>query len=505
LKNTRALLRGAANSMAHSLESLWDILDEMWGGHPHEHGNSMPDPETRAMLLMAKLSARLEESKQNADRLSSEEGVAGTAAQSGLSSAEGITEYSVRGPFEEYSVIDAAVKFRLTQLMEASHPATALESIREEVEKMTGTFIAPTEKMKRSSDERPLPLLVFSDAGQDLDDELALIMLATLQRRKAVRIIGVVVNLAPSLQRAQLAKGTLNQLGLPDVPVAAGSDGGIPDHKETFSSSASSYIAPEEAIDKDAEAMMLRVLRAEEDGSVAMLCISSLKDAWMLLESHEALFVKKISLVTIQGGLDMSAVSADQRRGHILPDKASNNMFDMAAATRFYVRLQELNIRLHVLTRFAAYVVPMPRKLYDGMELTGSPIAKRLVTAQRTSIQELWQRCHAVGEARMGLPERCSTEWFRKTFLDGEGSERTSTDSIWDLVAHFNMYDVLALVFAVPSLSWRFYEPAIIAGTHENPTLCAVGLTVETPGIKEPIKLRDFVISGLIESLVLEC
>ena len=97
----------------------------------------------------------------------------------------------------------------------------------------------------------PYPIILFTDPGQDLDDELALIMLASLTRRKYVRPIAVVANLHPSLERARLAKGTLTQLGLGDVPVAVGSDGGCTSHRDLFSDTAFAYIASEEEVEKD--------------------------------------------------------------------------------------------------------------------------------------------------------------------------------------------------------------------------------------------------------------
>ncbi len=45
------------------------------------------------------------------------------------------------------------------------------------------------------------------------------------------------------------------------------------------------------------------------------------------------------------------------------PDTANNNTFDFEAAKRFYERVQQLHVRLNVLTRFAAYGCPMPRKV----------------------------------------------------------------------------------------------------------------------------------------------
>ena len=95
----------------------------------------------------------------------------------------------------------------------------------------------------------PYPVLIFMDPGQDLDDELSLILLRALVERGHARPIGVVCNLAPSLARACLAKGTLTTLGLADVPVAAGSDGGCTSMQDTFSATAAGYMAPESAIE----------------------------------------------------------------------------------------------------------------------------------------------------------------------------------------------------------------------------------------------------------------
>ena len=65
-----------------------------------------------------------------------------------------------------------------------------------------------------------LPHTLLADPGQDLDDELAIILLRSLTAKKFVRPIGLVANLQPANARARLLKGTMRRLGLPDVPVA---------------------------------------------------------------------------------------------------------------------------------------------------------------------------------------------------------------------------------------------------------------------------------------------
>eukprot|EP00966_Prymnesium_polylepis_P083119 1925015-Prymnesium_polylepis.1 len=60
------------------------------------------------------------------------------------------------------------------------------------------------------------------------------------------------------MHRARLAKGTLKLLGLPDVPVAAGTDGGCRDHEglvEDVNQGGSPYMADEAEIEPDANEM----------------------------------------------------------------------------------------------------------------------------------------------------------------------------------------------------------------------------------------------------------
>ena len=92
---------------------------------------------------------------------------------------------------------------------------------------------------------RPLPCVIISDPGEDLDDEMAMIMLRYLVSQDHLRCKGVVANLKPSDLRARLMRGTLDALGMPDVRVGVGTDGGSQNHKATFLETASSYMPDE--------------------------------------------------------------------------------------------------------------------------------------------------------------------------------------------------------------------------------------------------------------------
>ena len=83
-------------------------------------------------------------------------------------------------------------------------------------------------------------------------------------------------------------------------------------------------------------------------------------------------------------------------------------------------------------------------------------------------------------QARRGLPPRCSKEWYMKTFLGGQGTERGGEESIWDLVKHFNMYDPMALIMAIPPLSWVFFDHTNPGGRHVDENAHKVWFTKDT-------------------------
>jgi hypothetical protein len=65
------------------------------------------------------------------------------------------------------------------------------------------------------------------------------------------------------------------------------------------------------------------------------------------------------------------------------------------------------------------------------------------------------------------------------------------------------MYDVLALVYAVPHLAWRFFEPSLLGGsaTFGGEAARLVGISPKQTGVKDREVLRQFIIDGLLEGL----
>ena len=275
-------------------------------------------------------------------------------------------------------------------------------------------------------------MLVVMDPGQDLDDEMSLVLMRSLIDRKLATCVAVVAVLAPSAMRAQLAAGTMRQLGMYS-PVGAGSDGGA--KGDTASMDGLDYMARGSHYAAGMDVMRTALAEATPK-SIVMLVISSLKDTAQILREEEPLCCRKLKQIVIMVG-----VKPFEPGSMLEPDSAHNNMFDLEAAQFVHRRCQELGIPLLVVSRHAAYSCTVPRQMYDELAATGSHIGKHLQMIQRSSIERLWQRAASPeGSAeRAGLPARCDKQWFAATFCAGKGAERDAGASIWDLVVSFNM------------------------------------------------------------------
>jgi hypothetical protein len=310
-------------------------------------------------------------------------------------------------------------------------------------------------------------LIVISDAGEDLDDEMAFIMARYLSDEGHLRLKAVIANLRPGIARARLVRGTLDLLGLQDVPVGIGTDGGSRTHKAMFAAT-TPYMTPLESQRmrslEPGRALLHRTLTNAAPGSLTLLLISSMKDAALFLRDNGALCKDRLSHVVLMGGVEIKAVEPERNgaraggggrgasaaspssRGHdvgssdgsasptlrLVADSAHNNMFDLASARYLYARLQELGIPMTVVSRHAAYAVPVPRAIYDHLAQSGSTIGWRLRKVQRDSIEALWRRACApdCSAERNGLPARCDKTWFSKTFCEGRAGERGGDDPV---------------------------------------------------------------------------
>jgi len=349
-------------------------------------------------------------------------------------------------------------------------------------------------------------LFIITDPGRDQDDEDTLVLLNRAVRYGILEILGVVANLAPSIERARLARGTLKMLGQDQIPVGFGSGAGVQmlDDNSLPYEFQVGYLSPHDQI-RTGEELILETLHRAPSKGVILTLISTLADAAEVLESEQQLFCEKVRRVVIMGGVrSENELPLLDPEGFLLPDPtAQNHAFDQPAADFLYKRLQQLAVPLTVLSRHAAAAAKVDRSMYDRMAQTGHPVGIRLRDAQKKAIEHLWLRANlsAGDERRKGLPDRCDRAWFCKAFCGGEGLERTASDSVWNLVKTFMLYDPCTLLAAMPGLREYFYSPYV----HElfGAEHLVIGLSQDRHGVARPQELAEYLAHALVESLEL--
>ena len=347
-------------------------------------------------------------------------------------------------------------------------------------------------------------LLVFTDPGRDLDDELAIIYMSSVEKdttlARKVKLLGVVATFGETEERARLTRGSLDLLGMPNVPVCFGKQT-LNNPATCHSSNASSYMPIEGAYVKiEAGSYLKGLLERSEDQSVDVCVIAAMTDLSEFMKGNEELVVKKVRSMNIMGRM-----GGEDEDGYMVPDDSYNHTCDMDAAKHVFRTCQKRGVKMVLLSRWTAYACPIPRSFYDKLNMTGHPIALRLLTEQKHSIMELWKRaCAEVGSVeRQELPPRCDKNWFCSTFMGGNGQNFSGHDEIWHLIKEFMMYDPLLCIASVDELRREFFvsEKREINGVvHEM-----IGVSQENDGIREGCveALRGYMIASFVKGVAL--
>jgi predicted ATPase/class 3 adenylate cyclase len=318
------------------------------------------------------------------------------------------------------------------------------------------------------------PVIVFTDIGRDVDDELALVLMSALRRIHILNPIAVIATLTPQHERAFLARGSMDALGMADVPVGIGSAGGVTGDIEVEVYDAD-YSRASPSIYENGMELVYRALESVPERSAQLLCMASLSDVATLIRDQEDLFTSKVKEVVLMGGV----VSLDSEI--LTPDSAYNNNCDISSARFVYKRCQELKIPTATLSRWAAYGCPIPPKLLDDLSKTEHMVSLNVRSVSKLGIDQLWNKVilHPTDPRREMLPSRCDMNWFRRVFMDKSEINQEWPSSVWSLVTKLNMYDPLAVLLCVPAYRTAHFNwqtkvvndvPHIVVGTSELDT-----------------------------------
>eukprot|EP00986_Skeletonema_menzelii_P016478 scaffold14761_cov142-Skeletonema_menzelii.AAC.1 len=327
------------------------------------------------------------------------------------------------------------------------------------------------------------PVIVFTDIGRDVDDEMALVLLSALRKKHLLNPKAVIATLSPEKDRANLARGSLDVLGMADVPVGIGGSGGAAKDLEVYKAV---HSRSSETIEDCGINLACNVLRKAKPNSVQIICLASLSDLAVLIKDHEELIISKVKEVVVMGGV-LPIDSHDK----LLPDTAYNNNCDMEAAKFVYESCQKLRVPTVTLSRWTAYGCPVRPELLDELARTEHMVATNIRKKSKESIDQLWKKVVLPPNdpGREKLPSRCDAKWFYQTFIGEELPTEVPKTSVWSQVQKLNMYDPLAVLICVSSYRsshFRCREKVVKGVSH-----LVVGVCEQENGIRNRAALFD--------------
>jgi hypothetical protein len=221
--------------------------------------------------------------------------------------------------------------------------------------------------------------------------------------------------------RAQLARCILNHVGASTVPVGIGTEGtATVAHPHEYA--LDEYDSAPVASLRDGFGLLVEVLERSADGSVSVVCISSMRDFADVCAARPELVRAKVMAVAIQGGLVRSAASP----AGWVPDTSQNNEFDRDGAAAVYAFCFAHGVPMTVTSRHAVPTIPM-QLARSFAERTNCPVMRYLADAQFLGLEGLWARLCAGA-----LPARCTKQWYFETFchIDADLFEEHGLDEL---------------------------------------------------------------------------
>lgn len=327
--------------------------------------------------------------------------------------------------------------------------------------------------------DRGYTIIFFGETGNDPDEEGSLALLAGLKKLSLVENVVVIANRLPALQRAQVARGTMDVLGVPETVVAIGEEYGKPQTNYDVQFGAP-YMSNRKNFPGYRDVFWNTILNAE-DQSVIVVLASGMTDAAELLKPDVGLKDPKMSAVDLDLLLQRKIINASIMGGLCTADEgdelpmvdglglvtsswaATNNSHDWMSTFVTRYRLMDIGIPTVDIAKSTAYGAAIPRDAYDVFAETGHPVGVRLKTMQEALIQHLWYRANMDGDdpRREGLPPFLGAPWFNKVFCGNspDVANMNGNDRIWNSVLNFQLYDQLAVLAGIPELRSVHFTP----------------------------------------------
>jgi hypothetical protein len=260
-------------------------------------------------------------------------------------------------------------------------------------------------------------VLVVTDIGNDYDDMMALLILGYYHKLKKINLLGVIVTLKPALERAQMAHGLLQCMGIHNVEVAKGTEEALDkadkvreSHSWTKEALTADFITKDKTNFRDHKQLSRSVFKMAEEGEkIRFVSLAGLTTLWEIVEEDEELFVRAVSEVHCQGGCQWDPAFNSNKVIMARPD-ARNNQDDMDAANKFYKFVHVRKIPVISYEKEAAYKSTFPKTIFNPDEASPSMkgVAKYIYNIHDRQMTTYYERTYS----GQHFAENMDRDWF---------------------------------------------------------------------------------------------
>jgi len=312
----------------------------------------------------------------------------------------------------------------------------------------------------RAKVEMPIPpmetdngvanVIVCADFGQRAADEFMIAVASSLQAMGSLNLVSVVAAGPPEVVRANIARGALDSLLLPRVPVAYSTTAPTesktsPATSKTFGAD---YARPSAHINTTGVDLITRALLQAPNKSIVFLCSSSPGDVSKVMENDPNLFSQKVKQIVF-----LCSVKPPKKKCFIEPDEGGGKADSFTE--NVYRRAQELQIETVTIAKDSVRGFPFPSGSVDELAATNHMVSNKVQHCEKMQMNGIWELIKLARQETKGgfgftrNVDQMAIKDFSRYYLGGKPPP-AGQHGVWPSIKSINLELVFGLLCCIP-------------------------------------------------------
>jgi hypothetical protein len=262
-----------------------------------------------------------------------------------------------------------------------------------------------------------------------------------------LKLISIVAVTPPQVLRADAARGALDSLLLPDVPVAYSRNSSAASGGSNAKTFKSDYGNSSPHVNNTGVELITRVMMTAPDKSLVIMCTGCLGDVSEVIETRRELFSSKVKEVVLFG----FAAKAVRRRSSIEPEESGTNADD-ELRRKVFQSCQDLGIATVILCKEIALGFPFPSSFVDDLALSNHMVSLQTQHREEMHSNGIWELTKQLQQEARGYRGSLKNEDLKAFYKYTLGNKNppAGQHNIWPLVKSINLELVLGLLCCIP-------------------------------------------------------